>query len=103
MNIVGITACTAGIAHTYVAKEKFVNAAKKLGHKVKVETQGTIGTQNALTKQDIEEADVVIIAADIEILGKERFNGKKLVEVPISTIVKTPETLIKKIQEKLNL
>ena len=66
MKIVGIAACTSGIAHTYIAKEKLVMAAKELGHEVHIETQGTIGTEDELTANDIEAADVVIIAADIK-------------------------------------
>lgn len=103
MNIVGITACSTGIAHTYIAKEKLINAGQKLGHNVKIETQGTIGTEDGLTSEDILKADVVIIAADIEVTGKDRFKGKKIVEVPIQTVVKSPEALIKKVQEKLGL
>jgi len=101
MNIIGITACTAGIAHTYIAKEKLVNAAKELGHNVKIETQGTIGVEDELTKKDIEEADIVIIAADINIAGKDRFKGKKMVEVSMQTVIKSPKTLIQRIEEKL--
>ena len=79
MKIVGIAACTSGIAHTYIAKEKLVMAAKELGHEVHIETQGTIGTEDELTANDIEAADVVIIAADIKVGGKDRFKGKKIV------------------------
>ena len=57
MKIVGVTACTAGIAHTYIVAEKLENAAKEAGHDVKIETQGTIGIQNQLTPEDIEAAD----------------------------------------------
>lgn len=49
MKIVGIAACTSGIAHTYIAKEKLVTAAKELGHEAHIETQGTIGTEDELT------------------------------------------------------
>lgn len=77
MKIVGIAACTSGIAHTYIAKEKLVKAGKALGHEIQIETQGTIGTEDELTQQAIAAADVVIIAADIKISGKERFKGKK--------------------------
>ncbi|MDR8310162.1 PTS fructose transporter subunit IIB, partial [Acinetobacter baumannii] len=49
MNIVGVTACTVGIAHTYIAQKKIETAAKKAGHNVKIETQGTIGIENSLT------------------------------------------------------
>ena len=99
MKIVGIAACTSGIAHTYIAKEKLVMAAKELGHEVHIETQGTIGTEDELTAKDIEAADVVIIAADIKVGGKDRFKGKKIVEVPTHIAIKSPKALINKIQE----
>lgn len=77
MKIVGVAACTAGIAHTYLAKEKLVKAAEEAGHIVKIETQGTIGTEDELTTKEVAEADVVIIAADISITGRDRFKDKK--------------------------
>jgi fructose PTS system EIIB component len=101
MNIIGITACTAGIAHTYIAKEKLVKAAKELSHNVKIETQGTIGIDDELTSEEIQKADIVIIAADINIAGKERFKGKKVVEVPVQTVIKSPKALLQKIEEML--
>lgn len=102
MKIVGVAACTSGIAHTYIAKEKLVKAAEALGHQAHIETQGTIGTEDGLTQKEIEEADVVIIAADIKISGKERFKDKKVVEVPTSLVIKAPKGLINKIEEELN-
>ena len=86
MNIVGIAACTSGIAHTYIAKEKLMKAGKALGHNI-----------------HIENADVVIIAADIKVGGKERFAGKKIVEVPTSIVIKSPKGLLNKIQAELGL
>lgn len=77
MNIVGIAACTAGIAHTYIAKEKLTNVAEDRGHVISLETQGLSGTQDELEQKDIDNADVVLIAADIKIGGRERFEGKK--------------------------
>lgn len=101
MKIVGIAACTSGIAHTYIAKEKLVTAAKELGHEVHIETQGTIGTEDELTAKDIADADVVIIAADIKVGGKERFKGKRVVEVPTHIAIKSPKGLINKIEAEL--
>lgn len=101
MKIVGIAACTSGIAHTYIAKEKLEAAAKELGHEVHIETQGTIGTEDELKKADIEAADVVIIAADIKVGGKERFKGKRVVEVPTHIAIKSPKALINKIEKEL--
>ena len=66
-----------------------------------IETQGTIGTEDELTANDIEAADVVIIAADIKVGGKDRFKGKKIVEVPTHIAIKSPKALINKIQEEL--
>ena len=102
MKIVGIAACTSGIAHTYIANEKLVTAAKELGHEVHIETQGTIGTEDELTEKDIQNADVVIIAADIKVGGKDRFKGKRIVEVPTHIAIKSPKALINKIQDELN-
>ncbi|CAG9296961.1 PTS fructose transporter subunit IIB [Celerinatantimonas diazotrophica] len=101
MNIVAITACTSGIAHTYIAKEKLIKAATSLGHNIYVETQGTIGVENELTKDSIANADIVIIAADIKISGKERFVGKRIVEVPTQLLIKSSKALINKLQEDL--
>ena len=103
MKIVGIAACTSGIAHTYIAKEKLMRAATELGHVVHIETQGTIGTEDELKASDILACDVVIIAADIKVSGNERFNGKKIYEVPTSVVIKSPKGLINKIQKDLGL
>lgn len=103
MKIVGIAACTSGIAHTYIAKEKLMRAAEALGHEIHVETQGTIGTEDELKAEDIKTADVVIIAADIKVGGKERFAGKKTVEVPTHIVIKSPKALLNKIQNDLGL
>lgn len=100
MKILAITACTAGIAHTYIAKEKLENAAKELGDHIKVETQGSIGVENELTPEDIREADVILISADIRV-NKERFTGKPVVEIPISMVMKSPKGVISKIHEKM--
>lgn len=99
MKIVGIAACTAGIAHTYIAREKIMKVAQALGHEIAIETQGLAGTQNNLSAQEISEADIVLIAADIKVGGRERFNGKKVVEVPTGVAVKSPTKLVEKLQE----
>lgn len=98
MKLVAVIACTSGIAHTYIAKEKLINAAEKRGHTIKVETQGTIGLENELTKQDVREADLVIMATDIQTTGNERFEGKKIIKVPTNVAVKAAGQLIEKIE-----
>lgn len=101
MKIIGITACTAGIAHTYIVAEKIQQAATEAGHECKIETQGTIGAQNELTPEDIKAADVVILAHDIAVGGVERFKGKPVVDIPISVAMKSPKSLIATIEKKL--
>lgn len=101
MKIVGVAACTAGIAHTYISKEKLVNAAKEKGHVVHIETQGTIGIEDELTEKEIQEADFVIIMADVSIRGKERFAGKKCVEISTDVAIKSPKKLIELIEKKM--
>ena len=91
MKIVAVAACTSGIAHTYIAKEKLIRAAEALGHEIHVETQGTIGTEDELKPEQIQEADVVILAVDIAITGTERFEGKKQVKVPTSNNIRRKE------------
>ncbi|EOZ5809851.1 PTS fructose transporter subunit IIB [Enterococcus hirae] len=99
--MVGVAACTVGIAHTYIVQEKLENAAKKAGHEMHVETQGTIGIENELTPEQIKEADLVILAVDVKISGRERFEGKRIIQVPTEIAVKSPNKLIEKAQEVL--
>ena len=94
MNIVAITACPTGIAHTYMAAEKLEKTAKALGHKIKVETQGAMGIENELSAGDIQAADVVLFAVDIEVEKRERFDGKKVVNVPVQQAIKDPKGVI---------
>lgn len=75
--IVAITSCPTGIAHTFMAAEGIEQGAKALGHVAKVETQGSVGSQNTLTAEDIAAADLVIIAADTNV-DLARFKGKRV-------------------------
>lgn len=99
MKIVGISACVAGIAHTYIAKKKLIQAGENAGHQVHIETQGTIGVEDELTPEEIKAADIVILAVDIKVKGRERFEGKKVVEVPTEVAIHSPSLLIKKLEE----
>ncbi len=101
MKILAVTACTAGIAHTYIVAEKIQKAAEELGHQCKVETQGSAGIQNELTADDIKSADVIILSHDIAIRGSDRFAGKRVVDVPIALAMKQPKSLISTIEKKL--
>lgn len=102
MKLVAVVACTSGIAHTYIAKEKLLSAATKRGHEIKIETQGTIGVENELTKEDIENADLVILATDIQTTGNERFDNKKKIRIPTNVAVKAATQLIEKIEKEYN-
>ena len=99
MKIVGVAACTVGIAHTYIAQEKLENAAKKAGYEIAIETQGTIGIENELTVEQIAEADIVILALDVKISGRERFDGKRIIQVPTEIAIKSPNKQIEKALE----
>lgn len=102
MVIAGVAACTAGIAHTYIAREKLIQAAVARGHKAYVETQGTIGTEFKLTEEQIKEADIIVLAVDIKIKGEERFKGKRVVRVGTSGVIKNPLGFIGKLEEAMN-
>lgn len=91
--IVAITACAAGIAHTYMAAESLEKAGKQRNDFVRVETQGSVGAENVLTENEIKEADVVIIAADIDI-DCSRFAGKRLLKVRSIDAIKDASALI---------
>ncbi len=91
--IVAITSCPTGIAHTYMAAEGLERGAKKLGHTIKVETQGSIGVENKLTDKEIAEADLVIIAADTKV-DLSRFNGKKVYETSSNAAIKDGASVI---------
>ncbi len=93
MKFVAITACPAGIAHTYMAAEKLEQAARTAGHEITVETQGAIGVENELSKAAIEAADAVVIAADKQI-DLERFAGKKVLVTGVADAVARPGELL---------
>ncbi|MCA0177735.1 MAG: fructose-specific PTS transporter subunit EIIC [Proteobacteria bacterium] len=95
LRIVGITSCPTGIAHTFMAEEGLRAAAAALGHAIKVETQGSVGAQNALTAEDIAAADLVIIAADTQV-NLDRFAGKRLLKASTKAAIHDGQALIRK-------
>ncbi|MFG2865110.1 fructose-specific PTS transporter subunit EIIC [Streptomyces sioyaensis] len=92
-----MTACPTGIAHTYMAAEKLAQAARALGHEMKVETQGSIGAENILSDNDVRDADAVIIAADKDV-DLSRFAGKRVLAVGVAEGIRHPERLIERVQ-----
>ncbi|MDY4761067.1 fructose-specific PTS transporter subunit EIIC [Streptococcus thoraltensis] len=94
--IVAVTACTTGIAHTYMAEEALKKQAAEMGVAIKVETNGASGVGNKLTAADIEKAKGVIVAAD-KAVDMPRFNGKPLISRPVAEGIKKPQELIQTI------
>lgn len=101
LRLVAVTACPAGVAHTYISRECLLQAALARRHSIKVETQGALGVENRLTAAEIRAADVVIIAADIEIEHPERFDGKRMVRVPVVTAIRCADSLLAQIEARL--
>jgi PTS system fructose-specific IIC component len=92
--IVAVTSCPTGIAHTFMAAESLQRGAQALGHTIKVETQGSVGSQNTLTEADIQEADQVIIAADTKV-DMSRFTGKPIYETSTNAAIKDGQAVVK--------
>lgn len=95
-NIVAVTGCPTGIAHTYMAAEALEKKAKELGYNIKVETRGSGGAKNILTEEDIANADGVIIASDTNV-PMDRFAGKKVIETQVSDGISKPDVLIERV------
>jgi fructose-specific phosphotransferase system IIB component len=93
MKLVAVTACPTGIAHTYMAATQLEKTAKKLGHTIKVETQGAMGIENELSQADVDSADAVILATDIAIEQEERFSKARKIQVPVQAALKDPEAI----------
>ena len=93
--LLGITGCPTGIAHTYMAAEGLENAGKEMGHLIKVETQGQSGAQNVLTDDEIKRAKAIIIAADVNV-DLSRFDGKKVLRTGVTDGIRRPKELIEK-------
>lgn len=93
INLLAVTACPNGIAHTYMAQEALEKAAKARGVNIKVETNGSDGIKNRLTESEIEKADAIIIAADKKV-ETARFNGKKVIQRPVSDGIRRADDLV---------
>lgn len=93
--IVAVTGCPTGIAHTYMAADSLKAKAAEMGVSIKVETNGSGGAKNVLTKEEIQKAVAVIIAADINV-DMERFKGKHVIQAAVADGIRRPEQLIDK-------
>ena len=99
MNIVAVTACPTGIAHTYMAAVQLEKTARKHGHTIKVETQGSMGIENELSQDEINNAEVAIFAVGLPVRNKERFDKIKIVEVPVQDAIKNTEGIFAKLAQ----
>lgn len=86
MRIVAVTSCITGIAHTYMAAEALEQAAKKLGHEITVETQGSAGS-TAMPQATIDAADFCLFANDLDVKDIARFAGKPYLHVPVNSVL----------------
>ncbi|MDQ7733039.1 PTS fructose-like transporter subunit IIB [Halomonas sp. SpR1] len=87
--IVAVTACPTGVAHTFMAAEALAEAGKAMGHAIRVETQGSVGAQDQLTEDEIADADVVVLACDIDV-DPARFAGKRIYRTSTGNALKKP-------------
>ncbi|TBW49824.1 PTS fructose-like transporter subunit IIB [Marinobacter halodurans] len=101
-SIVAVTACPTGVAHTFMAAEALSEAARAAGHRIRVETQGSVGAQDALTDAEIAEADVVVLACDIEI-DPERFAGKRVWRTSTGAALKKPADTLRDALDKAEI
>ena len=93
--ILAVTGCPTGIAHTYMAAEALEKKAKELGYRIKVETRGSGGAKNVLTKAEIAEAECIIVAADTQV-PMDRFAGKPVIQCKVADGISKAEELITK-------
>lgn len=96
MNIVGVTSCIAGLAHTPMAAKSLEKEGRRLGHQVKIEQQGAMGIMDRISSQEIADADFVLIAADRAIEEEDRFAGKTIIRVKIGQCVSHAADVITK-------
>lgn len=94
MKIVAVTACPTGVALTYMAAARLNAAARRLGHVVKIETQGALGSEDVLTRKDISRAAVAILATDVAVTGAERFTGLPLLRVTTAEAIADPDAVV---------
>ena len=105
MKIVAVTSCATGIAHSYMAAEALKKIAKKNDCQIKVEIQGAMGTENALSSSDIQNADLIIFANDVGITKLERFANvkEKIYQSAPHDVIKNPDIVFEKAKKIINI
>lgn len=99
--LLGITSCPTGIAHTYMAAEGLEQMGRELGHPIKIETQGQAGAQNVLTDEEIKKAKAIIIASDVNV-DLSRFDGKRVLRASVTDGIRKPKELIEQALKSLD-
>ncbi len=92
--IVVVTACPTGVALTYMAANRLLAAAQRLGYLIKIETQGALGSEDILTRKDIGRAHAAIIAADVDIEGLDRFQNVPVLTVGTARAIADPDAVL---------
>ncbi|QWT18011.1 fructose PTS transporter subunit IIB [Collinsella sp. zg1085] len=101
MQILAVTACPSGVAHTYMAAEALLRAAQARGLSIKVETQGSIGRENEIGPADMADAVCVILTTDMPIGDVERFEKLPKIRVKAGVAIKSADAIIEKIEKEL--
>lgn len=99
--LVAVTACVSGVAHTYMAAERLEKLCQQEKWAFRIETQGALGTENALTAEDIHRADIVLLITDIEITGAERFTHSRRVQCSIYAFLREPQRVMSAVRKLL--
>jgi fructose PTS system EIIB component len=102
MKIVAITACAAGIAHTYMAAEAIKKAVRMAGDEIKIEIQGAMGIENRLDQSDIDAADLVIFAVNIGVRDSDRFSEKSPIVIDPGEFISDADKALAKAKAKIS-
>ncbi len=94
MKIIAVTSCPMGMAHTYMSSAALKRSAKKKGYTIKVETQGSMGIRDKITSDEIQDADILILATDVATLEFERFNDVLTYKTSTSKIIRNADSII---------
>ena len=102
MKIVAVSACAAGIAHTYMSAEALKKSAREAGDEIKIEIQGSMGTENRLTQEEIDAAELVIFAVNITVERRDRFEGKTVVILDPGEFIANGKKALQKAKDMAN-
>ena len=100
--LVAVTACVSGVAHTYMAAERLEKLCQQEKCIVRIETQGALGVENELTEEDIYRADLVLLITDIELAGSERFEHCRYVKCGINAFLRDPQKVMSAVRKLLS-